>query len=100
VVQHLTIYIIRGNQRGRSEPTPGIVRSVLSASAFSPSKLCNVPLTVNVAEPAQQKHQSAWHGKTARKVSRHTHNFKKNVWPLFLDRVIPSTFFNALLYRF
>jgi hypothetical protein len=46
-VWHLVIYTVRKNWSGRSEPTPGILRSVLGASAFSSSKPHNAQLTVS-----------------------------------------------------
>jgi hypothetical protein len=47
-----------------SEPVPGIMHDVLGASAFSPSKPCNAPLTVNEdqARTTKTSIRSVWHG--------------------------------------
>jgi hypothetical protein len=51
---------------------------------------CTMPRSLQVrTQPAHQQHQSTWHGKAARVVSHHDHDFKKNAWPLFLDKVAP-----------
>jgi hypothetical protein len=38
-------------------------------------------------EPTREQCRSAWRGEATRKASRHAHDFEKNVWPLFLNRV-------------
>jgi hypothetical protein len=46
-VWHPTVHTIEENRSGRSEPTPGILRSVLCASVFLPSKSHSIPLAVS-----------------------------------------------------
>jgi hypothetical protein len=53
---------------------------------------CATPHSVQVGtEPTRQQCQHAWCGEGARKVSHHTHDFKKSVWPLFISGVVPSS---------
>jgi hypothetical protein len=40
-------------------------------------------------EPTCQQCRAAQRGEVARKASHHTHDFKKGVWLLFFNRVIP-----------
>jgi hypothetical protein len=48
-------------------------------SAYGPSPHIN-----NADPPSMARHQG-------RKVSHHAHDFKKDVWPLFSDRVVPTS---------
>jgi hypothetical protein len=46
-------------------------------------------------EPACQQRRRTRYAKAARKADQHAHNFKKSVWPFFLDGVIPTSQWNS-----
>jgi hypothetical protein len=64
MVRYLASCTIKENQSGISKPTTRIIHGVLGASAFSPSELCNAPLTVNGdrARTSTTSNQLTWHG--------------------------------------
>jgi hypothetical protein len=68
------------------------VRDVLSASAFFCHPSCATPDSLRVGtKPARQQHRSAQGDEAVRKADHHAHDFKKSVWPLFLDGVTPAS---------